>query len=238
MILSGRRGAILMAAGIVAFGLAPIPAPQFTGYDPAMFPVAIARPAIQPAGYAFAIWGLIYGWLAVHGVTAATASADHPDWQAHRIWVTISVLLGAGWLFIAPFYPILATVVILIKAATAWAAFLIAPTEPDRWLLSAPLAIYAGWLTAACSVSLGVVLAGYGWLSNTWSALLMLGLVLIGAIFLQTRKPRMPVYGATVVWAIIAIVVVNWGDNTTVATVAVVGAAVMAGATTVITLRR
>ena len=238
MILSARTGAIVMAVAIVAFGLSPIPAPQFTGYDPGIFPVVIPRPAIQPAGYAFAIWGLIYGWLAVHGAWAVFARADHPAWQAHRIWLTISVLLGAGWLFIAPYYPILATVVILIMAATAWGAFLIAPTEPDRWLLSAPLAIYAGWLTAACSVSTGVVLAGYGWVSDTWAALFMLGSVLIGAIFIQSRKPRMPVYGVTVVWAIVGIVVVNWGDNATVAYVAVAGALVMAAATVLITLRR
>ena len=36
------------------------------GYDPGQFPVVIARPSIQPAGYAFAIWGLIYAWLMAH----------------------------------------------------------------------------------------------------------------------------------------------------------------------------
>ncbi len=238
MILSGRNGAGMMAAGIIAFGLAPIFAPPFTGYDPAIFPVVIARPAIQPAGYAFAIWGLIYGWLALHGAMAVFARADHSDWQAHRVWLTVSVLLGAGWLFIAPYYPILATVVILIMAATAWAAFLTAPTQPDRWMLSAPLAIYAGWLTAACSVSTGVVLAGYGWLSDTAAALTMLGVVLAGAIYIQSRKPAMPVYGATVVWAIVGILVVNWADNPTVAYAAVAGAAIMAASTAVFVRRR
>ena len=238
MILSGRSGAIGVALAVAAFGIAPFVTPPFTGYDPAIFPVNIPRPAIQPAGYAFAIWGVIYGWLGVHGIAGLFARADHPAWQAHRIYLTLSVLLGAGWLAIAPFYPILATVVILIMAATAIAAFLIAPATPDRWLLSAPLAIYAGWVTAACAVSTGVVLAGYGWLSDTASALGMLGLVLIGAIFVQSRKPAMPVYGAAVVWAIVGIVVVNWGDNATVAYAAVVGALVMAAATAVLARQR
>ena len=237
MILSGRNGAIVMAAGIIAFGLAPVFAPPFTGYDPAIFPVVIARPAIQPAGYAFAIWGLIYGWLALHGVMAVFARGDHSAWQAHRVWLTVSVLLGAGWLFIAPYYPILATAVILVMAATAWRAFLIAPLQPDRWLLSAPLAIYAGWLTAACSVSTGVVLAGYGWLSDTTAALVMLGLVLAGAIYIQSRKAAMPVYGATVVWAIVGIVVVNWGDTDVVAYAAIGGGLIMAAATAIFAQR-
>ena len=238
MILSGRSGAIGVALAVAAFGIAPFVTPPFTGYDPAIFPVNIPRPAIQPAGYAFAIWGVIYVWLGVHGIAGLFARADHPAWQAHRIYLALSVLLGAGWLAIAPFYPILATVVILIMAATAIAAFLIAPATPDRWLLSAPLAIYAGWVTAACAVSTGVVLAGYGWLSDTASALGMLGLVLIGAIFVQSRKAAMPVYGAAVVWAIVGIVVVNWGDNATVAYAAVVGALAMAGATAVLARQR
>ena len=237
MILSGRSGAVVLAVAIFAFGLAPFVTPPFTGYDPAIFPVVIPRPAIQPAGYAFAIWGLIYGWLAVHGVAGAYARDDHPSWQAHRLWLTVSVLLGAGWLAIAPYYPILATVVLLIMAATAIAAFLIAPTNPDRWILSAPLAIYAGWVTAACAVSTGVVLAGYGWLSDTVSALVMLGMVLVGAIFVQSRKPAMPVYGAAVVWAIVGVLVVNWGDKAVVAYAALAGAVVMAAATVVFARR-
>ena len=237
MILSGRSGAILLAISIAAFGLAPFVTPPFSGYDPAIFPVVIARPAIQPAGYAFGIWGLIYGWLAVHGVVGAYARGDHPDWQAHRVWLTVSVLLGAGWLAIAPGYPILATVVLLIMAVTAIAAFLIAPTHPDRWLLSAPLAIYAGWVTAACAVSTGVVLAGYGWVSDTAGALAMLGLVLVAAITIQSRKPAMPVYGSAVVWAIIGVLVVNWGDKPVVAYAALAGAVVVATATLVF-LRR
>ncbi len=238
MTLTNKNAAILLAIGIIAFGLAPILAPPFKGYDPAIFPVVIPRPAIQPAGYAFAIWGVIYGWLAIHAIAGVFARADHPAWQAHRPRLTVSVILGAGWLFLAPYYPVLATVVILIMAATAIAAFLIAPASPDRWILSAPLAIYAGWVTAACAVSTGVVLAGYGWLGNTASALVMLGLVLLGAIAVQWRKPAMPVYGAAVVWAIVGIVVVNWGDNATVAYAAVAGAVVMAAVTVALAVRR
>ena len=51
---------------ILAMVAAPALTPSFTGYDPATFPVRIDRPAIQPAGYAFSIWGLIYLWLLVH----------------------------------------------------------------------------------------------------------------------------------------------------------------------------
>ena len=45
----------------------------------------------------------------------------------------------------------------------------------------------------------------------------MLGVVLAVAVSIQAKRPTMPVYGATVVWAIIGLITVNWGQNPTVA---------------------
>ena len=93
----------------------------------------------------------------------------------------------------------------------------------------APIAIYTGWLTAAASVSLGVILAGYGLLSNTASAIAMLALVLVIAVVVQMRQRGVLEYGATVIWALIGVIAANWGDARMVAYVAVAGIAVMAG---------
>ena len=144
--------------------------------------------------------------------------------------LTVAIAVGVVWLWIAGQSAIWGTVTIWIMAGTALAAFVRAPTEPDRWLLSGPLAIFAGWLTAAAAVSTGVLIAGYGVLSNTTSALAMLSLVLGIALVVQNRKPRMPVYGLTVIWALVGVIVVNQGDNALVAGAAAVGAVVMLGA--------
>jgi len=53
--------------------------------------------------------------------------------------------------------------------------------------------------------------------------------VLVIALVVQGQKPRMPVYGLTVVWALVGVIVVNWGDLPMVAWAAVAGAAVMLG---------
>jgi hypothetical protein len=73
-----------------------------------------------------------------------------------------------------------------------------------------------------------VLLAGYGWLSNTASAAAMLALVLVIAVTVQLRRPTMPVYGLTVIWALVGVVVVNAGDNITVALIAGSGVVIMA----------
>jgi hypothetical protein len=199
--------------------------------------VRIDRPAIQPAGYAFSIWGLIYLWLLAHAAFGLVKRRNDPAFLRPALPLLVSGLLGSVWLAIASSAPLLATLVILVMGGLAMLAYMRADQTQDRWLLAAPLAIYAGWLTAACGVSVGVILAGYGVLSNTGSALLLLAVVIGVALFVQTRRPTMPVYGATVVWAAIGVVLANWTDNQTVALTAAAGA-VLTTLWTLITLRR
>ncbi len=227
--------ALLLA--ILAMVAAPALTPAFTGYDPGTFPVRIDRPAIQPAGYAFSIWGLIYLWLLAHAAFGLLKRRNDPAFLRPALPLLVSGLLGSVWLAIGSSAPVLATLVILVMGGLALLAYLRADQTQDRWLLAAPLAIYAGWLTAACGVSVGVILAGYGVLSNTGSALVMLAVVIGVALVVQARRPAMPVYGATVVWAAIGVIVANWADTQTVALTAAAGAVIVA-LWTLITLRR
>ena len=227
--MSGARliqPALLLA--ILAMVAAPALTPAFTGYDPATFPVRIERPAIQPAGYAFSIWGLIYLWLLAHAAFGLLKRRNDPAFLRPALPLLVSGLLGSVWLAIASSAPITATFVILVMGGLAMLAYLRADQTQDRWLLAAPLAIYAGWLTAACGVSVGVILAGYGVLSNTGAALLMLTVVIAVALFVQARRPGMPVYGAIVVWAAIGVVLANWADAPIVAYTAAGGAMIVA----------
>ena len=222
----------------LAFVAAPALTPPFTGYDPAIFPVVIARPSIQPAGYAFAIWGLIYLWLIFHSGFGLLQRRGDAGFMRPALPLLAAIALGTVWLAIAGAFPIIATLTILVMAALALFAYLRADQMQDRWLLAAPLAIFAGWLTAAAAVSTGVIIAGYGLLSDTGSAIMMLIAVLLLALTVQTKRPLMPIYGATVFWAIIGVVVVNWGQNPTVSYAALLGAALMALATLVLRLRK
>ena len=203
---------LLLLVATLAFGAAPLITPSFSGFDPGQFPVQIERPFIQPAGYAFSIWGVIYLWLIAHAVFGLWRRADDPAWDRVRLPLILSVGLGTVWLAIAGASPIWATITIWIMAVASLAAFLRADTQVDRWMLSAPLAILAGWLSAASAVSLGVALMGYGWLSNTGATLAMLALVLVIAVVVQLRQPRMPIYGLTVIWALAGVVAVNLAD--------------------------
>ena len=62
----------------LAFGAAPFLSEPFRGYPAGSFPVDILRPSIQPAGYAFSIWGLIYLWLLAHAVFGLLKRRNDP----------------------------------------------------------------------------------------------------------------------------------------------------------------
>ncbi len=221
----------------IAFAVAPAFTPPFMGYLAGQLPVPIERHAVQPAGYAFAIWGLIYGWLILHAVFGLFKRSQSEDWAKTRSPLMAAAALGTVWLALASSWPLVAGAVILVMAAFSLMAFLRAPTSPDRWILSAPLAIFAGWLTAASLVSTGVILGGYGVMTHQNAAYLMVAILLIAAIFVQSKRPQMPVYGLTVVWAIVAVWAVNRTAEPMIAMAAAGAAAIMLIATAVLRFR-
>ena len=162
--------ALTLIVGLV-FAAAPAFAPEFRGYAAGQLPVAIDRHAVQPAGYAFSIWGVIFLWLLASAAYGLWRRADHPAWRATRPALIGAMLMGSLWLFLASSNPLLATAVILVMAALALTAFLRADVAVDRWILSAPLAIFAGWVSAASLVSVGIMLGGYGLLPHPTAAL-------------------------------------------------------------------
>lgn len=204
-----RAWSILVVLAALAFAASPFLVPGFNGFEPDQFPVPQIDPPVQPAGYAFSIWGVIYLWLIAGAVFGMLQRADDPDWAAMRPPLFASLAIGATWLAVAQMSPLAATVLIWAMWATAVVS-LFRVGDTDRWLQQAPVAIYAGWLTAASCVSIGLLLGGYGWLPATLAALVALGLALALAVTLQYRLHRAPEYGLTVIWALVGVIVANW----------------------------
>ncbi|MBN2760998.1 MAG: hypothetical protein JXQ79_10885 [Rhodobacteraceae bacterium] len=218
---------IVLALATLAFLLSPALTEPFMGYAPGSFPVEQVDPPVQPAGYAFAIWAVIYIWLGVMAAFGVWKRRDSAAWARVAWPLTLSLGPGAAWLWVAGFAPITATLLIFWMMGFAIWALLRAPAT-DRWWLQAPLALYAGWLTAAAHVSLGVVLGGYGWLSGTGAAVLCILMALAVALAVLWRKPGAPEYGLAVGWALVGIAVDNSGENTLVLALALSGLAVIA----------
>ncbi len=203
-----RLWAVLVFVAALFFAASPWLSPGFTGFEPDQFPIAQDKPPVQPAGYAFAIWGLIYLWLIIGTGFGMIRRSDDPDWAPMRPALFVSLAVGATWLPVAQLSPVAATVLIWIMLAGALAS-LFRVGDTDRWWQQAPVAIYAGWLTAASCVALGLLLGGYGYLPATPAALVALAVALVIALVAQYRLHRAPEYGITVIWALVAVIVAN-----------------------------
>lgn len=203
-----RALAILTFVAALAFAVSPFLSSGFNGFAANQFPVPQVDPPIQPAGYAFSIWGVIYLWLIAGTAVGLFARADAPDWHAARLPLLLSLAVGSSWIAVAQVSVIWATLLIWVMLVSALAALLRAGTD-DRWLQREPVGAYAGWLTAASCVSVGLMLAGYGVTSGTVAAWIGLALALGIAASVQRARPDCIAYPVAVIWALVGVGVSN-----------------------------
>lgn len=222
-----RMRAVLVAACALAFAVAPAAFP-FAGFEPDLFPVPQVDPPVQPAGWAFAIWGPIYLWLLASAAFGLVRRGEAADWDRGRWPLAGSLAVGAAWLAVAQASALWATLLIVAMLALALVALARAPMR-DRWLLRAPLALYAGWLTAASWVALGLVGAGFDlWFGAYGWAIVGLGGALSTAATVLLRLRAVPFYALAVIWALAGIAAGNLGEAPGLVVIALAGAAAIA----------
>lgn len=203
-----RMKAILTLTATLAFALSPLTTSGFNGFRPDQFPVPQVDPPVQPAGYAFGIWGLIYLWLVAGALFGLLRRDVAPGWDAMRWPLFASLAVGAAWIPVAQTSPFWATVLIWVMLGGAIRALLAAGREDRLWLRT-PIALYAGWLTAAACVALGLMLAGHGVMSAQAAAIAMLILALGLAAAVMAGRADTPEYGLAVIWALAGVIVAN-----------------------------
>ncbi|WP_108483246.1 hypothetical protein [Oceaniglobus ichthyenteri] len=217
---------IILLLAALAFAISPFLNPEFGGFDPDRYPIPQIDPPVQPAGYAFAIWGPIYLWLIVSAIFGLWKRREDTTWEPMRLPLALSLAVGAAWLPVALISPIIATVMIWIMLLAALAAFDRAPATDTLWA-KAPIGLYAGWLTAASFVAVGLLFAGYGWMSETTASVVcLLGALALAALVIRHRPSL--AYGAAVVWALIAVAAQNWAQSWALTALALGGGALIA----------
>ena len=224
--MSRTAASIFVFILTILFAISPAFVQDFGGFDPNRFPVPQDNPPVQPAGYAFAIWGVIYLWLIGGMGYGLWKRREDAAWHPMRLALIPSLAVGAIWLAVAVASPVWASVLIWVMLITALMALFRSPLH-DKWAAALPLGLYAGWLSAASCVSLGLLLAGYGYVDSTTAAIAAIFLALVLASGVQSQLGRVPSYGIAVIWALVAVVVQNAGTNATVAALAGGGAAAM-----------
>lgn len=237
------RRLIVLAATVFSVLIGRVPALFGWGQSPAEFSEG-GDGTLRVAGYAFAIWGLIYLWLLVYAVRQVLPQTGE-SLLLHRLgWPSVVALLGIGWWVVAAALDWQAATVVLIFGSlaalliplllNAGAVRALPRGDRDRWMTVWPLTLLAGWLTVAAPLNLITVATRNDALPEVFSPTVwaILAIVAVTAVaFGVTVRLRTLAYGLPIAWGLLGAFVAEQEGNPLLAYTALAAAvAVLVGA--------
>jgi translocator protein len=172
---------------------------------------------ITPAGYVFAIWGIIYALLAVFLIYQALPSnRNSPSQKQISALFIISCLFNIGWIFLWQYNYISLSVPLIIALWATLAAIYLrlkigkSDTLKEKACVQLPFSVYFGWVTVATFAGIAAALSYAGWIKWTpadigW-AILFAAAVLISSLAVIAAR-RDVAFGLVAVWAFVGIAV-------------------------------
>jgi benzodiazapine receptor len=171
-----------------------------------------------PAGYVFAIWGVIYiGWIAFVIYQALPAQKESPRLRRLGYLFALSGLFNAAWLFCWHFNQFsLSVVVMLVLLGLLIASYLrldVARTKvgnAEKWCVDVPFSVYLGWITVATVANITDLLYyvnwnGFGMPPEAWAVIMLIVASLVGLVMALTRRDS--AYLFVLIWSFAGIAV-------------------------------
>ncbi|MFZ0548528.1 MAG: tryptophan-rich sensory protein [Candidatus Promineifilaceae bacterium] len=189
-----------------------------------------------PAGYTFAIWGLVYLALLGFVIYQALPGQRQRPFQSKIGWLfVVSSVLNISWLFSWHYevYPlsVVLMVALLVTLITIYQRLNIGRPDPslptaEKLLVQGPFSLYLGWITVATIANIASFLVYLGWdgfgiAGPTWSAIMISAAVVIAGLLLINRRNL--AYAGVLVWAFFGIRT-NFADIPLIANAALVAA--------------
>lgn len=169
---------------------------QFTGEISDRFLVYFV-----PAGYVFAIWGVIYlGWIAFSIYQFLPAQRENPRLERLGYWFAISGLFNAAWLFAWHYNLFGLSVIIMLGLLglliTSYQKLNVGrePVNPtETWSVDIPFSIYLGWISVATIANItswlySINWDGFGIAPQTWAVIMLLVASLLGVLMFFNRR--------------------------------------------------
>ncbi|HTY46858.1 MAG TPA: hypothetical protein VMB46_04240 [Methanomassiliicoccales archaeon] len=173
---------------------------------------------ITPAGYTFAIWGVIYVLLGVYVVYQALPRSKSQAFQQRVGWLfVLGCLFNVLWIFAwQNEFMSLSVLLIFLLLASLILIYLrldVGRSKVDRaqrLAVHLPFSVYLGWITIASIADVAAALVsanwnGFGISPETWAIGIILIALLIASLVAYIRKDI--AYELVVVWAFLGIAV-------------------------------
>jgi translocator protein len=212
---------------------------QNTGDISDSFPVLFT-----PAGYVFAIWGLIYiGLIAFAIFQALPSQRENPRLRAVGYVFALGCLANIAWLFGWHylnqsswfFFTEIAMLLLLVSLIMTYLRLGIGRTTLstlEYWTVSVPISIYLGWISVATIANTSILLYSWGLSSlsadvQAWLTVMMLTIGAVLAILMAFLR-RDVAFILVLSWAYLGVAVPAGQDHPLVSGVAYLLAAVLA----------
>ncbi len=168
-----------------------------------------------PAGYVFAIWGLIYlGMIAYTVYQALPAQRENPllNRIAPAYW--IGNLANIAWIFLWHYniFPLTLPAMLILLGSLLFIYVQIMRAEPlttaQKWLVRLPFSLYLGWISVATIANFSQVLFyldwnGFGISGQLWAAIMLVIAAVLG--LLMAWREYDIAYVLVLVWAFVGI---------------------------------
>jgi hypothetical protein len=171
-----------------------------------------------PAGYVFAIWGIIYiGWIAFTIFQFQPAQKESPRLRRLGYLFALSGVANAAWLFAWHYNLFGLSMIIMLTLLTLLIASYLrldvnrsTVSRAERWSVDVPFGIYLGWITVATVANVTdwlylVEWTGFGIPATTWAVIMIAVASLLGLAMAITRRDA--AYLFVLVWSFIGIAV-------------------------------
>jgi translocator protein len=171
-----------------------------------------------PAGYTFAIWGLIYSALIAFTVYQALPVGGKRPFLLQISWLfAASSAANIGWLLSWHYGAYLLSIIFMVTLLVILIAIYLRLdighrnpdlTTADKLLVQAPFSLYLGWITVATIANIANVVNYWGWngfgiAEPVWSAIMMLVATVVAGLLLINRRNL--AYAGVLVWALFGI---------------------------------
>jgi hypothetical protein len=171
-----------------------------------------------PAGYVFAIWGIIYIGLIAYAVfQLLPAQRENPRLQAAGWWIVLGAAANCAWIFLWHYelfgWTLLAMLILLGSLIVTYLKLGIRRTKvtaAEQWTVHVPFSIYLGWISVATIANVSDVLVFYHWdrfghSAGAWM-IAILGVVAVLAAVINFIR-RDIAYALVILWALAGIAV-------------------------------
>ena len=171
-----------------------------------------------PAGYVFAIWGIIYVLLLVFVIYQVLPKQRNKPFQRQiGALFILSSVFNVVWLFLWQYdYIAVSVVVMFALLATLVAVYLRLgigksnATLTEKLSVHLPFSVYLGWITVASIANVAAALVSVGWDgfgfgAETWAIAAMGTALVVTLVVIAARRDI--TYSLVVVWALVGIAV-------------------------------